>query len=80
MCREPEHIVVGATTRRQAGFWNVEEKDWGGEIRRNFWSVRVIEPWNGLPDSIKKQETLNGFKNSVDNLFGWGGQQRRRVI
>ena len=42
--------------------------------------MRVIEPWNALPDSIKKQETVNGFKNAVDNFFGWGGQKKGRVL
>jgi len=27
---------IGATTRRQGGFWNVESNEWRGELRRNF--------------------------------------------
>ena len=76
MCKEQN---VGARTRKKAGFWNVDEKEWSREIRRNIWSVRVIEPWNSLPDLIKQQESVNGFKNAVDNFFGWGGQKKRRV-
>ena len=63
---------VGATTRRQAGHLNVEVPVWDGEVRRNFWSVRVCDPWNDLPDSVKMAETVEVFKNSVDNLRGWG--------
>jgi hypothetical protein len=47
-------------------------------MRRNFWLVRVVDPWNKLPNENKQQETLNGFKNALDNLYGWGGQQNRR--
>ena len=60
----------GVVTRRQGGHLNVETPQWRGEVRRNFWSVRVTELWNSLPDGVKKVETLNAFKNSVDNLRG----------
>ena len=50
--------------------YSVEANKWRGEVRRNFWSVRVVEPWNGLPESNKKQETINGFKNALDKFRG----------
>ena len=68
---------VGAVTRRQAGHLNVEIPVWDGEVRRNFWSVRVCNPWNNLPDEVKEVETLNGFKNAVDKHMGWGRQLER---
>ena len=69
----------GAVTRRQAGYQNMETPQWRGEARKNFWSVRVCEPWNSLPDKVKKLETVNGFKNSVDNIKGWGGHKQGQV-
>ena len=36
------------------------------EVRRNFFTVRAVKPWNELPDATKKQSTINGFKNSYD--------------
>ena len=48
-----------ATTRMQSGLYNVVPPAWNGEIRRNFWSVRVSEEWNSLPDSVKQAETEN---------------------
>ena len=68
----------GAVTRRHDGYKRVEIPVCHGEIRRNFWSVRVCEPWNSLPDSVKMAESVNCFKNSVDELKGWGGQKTRR--
>ena len=63
-------MVVEAVQR------NVEEKIWGGEIRRNFWSVRMIKCWNALPDSIKKQETVNAERSGQ---FLWmGGPEKRK--
>ena len=40
MCRPVEE---GVTTRRQGGLKNVEANKWKGKMRRNFWSVRVVE-------------------------------------
>ena len=53
------------TTRQTAGYLFYPQQ-WRGEIRRNFWSVRVVEPWNSLPDLVKKAETLHCFKNALD--------------
>ena len=66
------------TTRKQGGFWNVDTPGWNGEVRRNFWSVRVCDPWNKLLDTIKMAETTIGFKNGLDENRGWGRQQRRQ--
>ena len=37
-----------------------------GEIRNNFFTVRVIRQWNDLPDEVKNQKTVNGFKTAYD--------------
>ena len=36
------------------------------EIRRNFFTVRVISKWNALPDAVKGQKTINAFKLHYD--------------
>ena len=36
------------------------------EVRRNFFTVRVEKTWNQLPEEIKAQKTVNGFKNHYD--------------
>ena len=36
------------------------------ESRKNFFSVRVINRWNRIPDEVKNQATLNSFKNRYD--------------
>ena len=57
-----------ASTRQTDGFMNVVRKKGNHDIRKNFWSNRVVEHWNRLPESVKKSETLDWFKNSIDNL------------
>ena len=37
-----------------------------GEIRNNFFTVRVVRGWNELPEVVKEKKSLNGFKNAYD--------------
>ena len=36
------------------------------EIRDNFFTVRVVRKWNSLPEEVKSQKTVNGFKSALD--------------
>ena len=67
--RAPE--AGGPSTRATSGLLNVQRNEGRLDIRRNFWSVRVCDSWNHLPDEVKCQGTTNGFKNALDDhLFG----------
>ena len=33
-----------------------------GEIRNNFFTVRVIRSWDELAEAVKGAKTVNGFK------------------
>ena len=48
----------------------LKKKSCKKEIRKNFLSVRVISPWNGLPEQIVTAPTLNTFKNRLDRFIG----------
>jgi hypothetical protein len=37
-------------------------------IRINSFAVRVVEPWNQLPDSIKQAESKEAFKRALKQL------------
>ena len=34
-----------------------------------FFTNRIINVWNSLPGDIVNSDSVNGFKNSFDNLF-----------
>ena len=36
------------------------------ELRRNFFSQRVVSYWNNLPSDVVNVETVNNFKNAYD--------------
>ena len=38
-------------------------------IHKEFFSQRVIDQWNGLPEKVAKAKTLNSLKNSLDKYY-----------
>ena len=36
------------------------------EVRKNFFTVRTVPKWNRIPDEIRNQKSVNGFKNAYD--------------
>ena len=58
-----------ASTRATSGHLNLARREAKQEIRRHQFSMRVVPQWNSLPDKVKKQETLNSFKNAYDNIL-----------
>ena len=55
-------------TRQSNCSFNLNVKQRNSNIRKNSFSVRVINPRNSLPDYIKESKTLNIFKNSYDTV------------
>lgn len=40
------------------------------DIRKYFFSLRIVNSWNNLPDEIVNSRTLNQFKNRFDKFMG----------
>ena len=65
----------GISTRHQRNPWNIDQPETTSrpaqrqDLRKYFWSMRSVEPWNSLPLDIKSAETLNAFKDKYDSLF-----------
>ena len=38
-----------------------------GKIRRNFFTNRVTDKWNALPNSVVLAKDVNAFKNALDS-------------
>lgn len=38
------------------------------ELRKNFFSQRVVNTWNGLPQTVVDAESVNSFKNKLDKF------------
>ena len=55
-----------AQTRGVTGHLNIQERWAHTEVRRNFFNLRVIKPWNNLPEDLRKVPTVDNFKNGFD--------------
>ena len=53
----------------QAKRLTLEGRKCNSELRRNFFSNRVVQPWNELPDAVKSAESVNAFKNGYDKYL-----------
>jgi hypothetical protein len=50
-------------TRQAAGLMNIVKLRARLEMRANFFSVRVCDSWNGVPDDIKMVRSTGQFKH-----------------
>ncbi len=39
------------------------------EVRKHFFSLRVVDAWNSLPATVTEAPTLNCFKNRLDKAL-----------
>ena len=58
----------GRVTRATSHPLNIIRGVFNTDIRRNFFSHRVIDNWNALPAELKESVTVNAFKS---NLKEW---------
>ena len=47
---------------------SVKNKSCSTTLRRNFFTIRVLNIWNSLPANIGEVDTVNAFKNGLDRL------------
>ena len=43
---------------------------WRSQLRANFFSIRVISPWNALPSKVVEAPTVAAFKSRYDQYVG----------
>ena len=60
-----------AHTRSTTNNYTIKESRANTDIRKNFFSLRVIKPWNNLPDHVKSASTVNSFKNAYDDWLSY---------
>ena len=46
--------------------WNISRPHANLDVRRNFFTMRVVDKWNSLPHEVQDAEDLNQFKNPYD--------------
>ena len=64
---EAERFFAAAATGNTRGHqWKLSKPRAVSRVRRNVFSVRVINDWNGLPPSVVDAPSLNAFKARLD--------------
>ena len=61
MTRDHSHTDTRASTRL-----NLTPPKTKLDIRKNYFSARVINPWNNLPLTVKLSDTVETFKQRYD--------------
>ena len=54
------------TTRQSDNYMNLQTKQCKGDIRRKFFSNRVVQPWNNLPATNQNAKNVVSFKRMYD--------------
>ena len=57
-------------TRSTSDPLNVKRRHGRLELRKNFFTVRVTEPWNNIPSQVKQVRTKSGFKSAYAKCRG----------
>ena len=65
-----EGLLERETDKRTRGHqYKLKKKGFNTNLRKNFFSVRVINDWNKLPSSIVDATTMDSFKSRLDHHF-----------
>ena len=71
------HIINTLEERRVRGdlieafklLKGIAKLDYSLDVRKNFFSNRVVDAWNELPQYVVDAETLNSFKARLDKFY-----------
>ena len=47
------------------------------EVRRNYFNIRAAKAWNGIPEEVKNQRSVNAFKNAYDKWMTHGNESNK---
>ena len=47
----------------------IKKKSFKLDLRKNFFSLRVVDQWNNLPADVINSPTLNTFKRRLDKFM-----------
>ena len=50
--------------------WKLEKQRFHCQVRENWFTTRVINPWNKLPKNIVNAQTIAIFKSRLDDYLG----------
>jgi hypothetical protein len=69
--------VSGGRTRQDADPLNLRQTRSRLEIRKNFYTQRVVKNWNSLPQEAKNANTTASFKNALKSFRSGEGERQQ---
>ena len=66
--RAADHSV--RATRQASSPFNLKPRPWKHVYRKNFFSQRVVKPWNALSFDVQNSSTIDSFKTAYDHFMG----------
>ena len=66
-CASPFYLNQDGPTRGHS--YKLKKTFCNTSLRQNFFTMRAVDTWNNLDDSVVNAESLNSFKNMVDRTF-----------
>ena len=61
-----QNTVVNEEGERERREWVIKKERFRLEVRKNFFTVRVVDAWNNLPATVKNASNVNMFKSRID--------------
>jgi ribonuclease P/MRP protein subunit RPP40 len=63
----PLHKTVGMITRGHQ--FKLKKRECHGKQRANFFSLRIVNVWNSLPEEVVNSKSVNEFKGRFDRCY-----------
>ena len=70
---DPETLFVFNRDHTRGHKYKLYKRSFSHDVRKYFFTYRVISQWNNLSNHIVSAETVNEFKNRLDKFWSYGG-------
>ena len=64
-----DYLTLNKDTRTRGHCYKLAKQACHLDIRKNYFSLRIVETWNSLPECTVTAPSINSFKNKVDRLL-----------
>ena len=68
-CSDNKFLEVVSDQRTRGHQYKLFKSRWESALRGHFFTNRVINLWNELPDEVTTAESVNSFKEKLDHFW-----------